>query len=99
MTIQQFIEKAVEGGWKPSNPHLAKVDAAWIAAHYSMGNAEMFLDPEAWKAVGKVEGWETSGWKRTAMAELFEFAWLYNMHRMLDVLAEGRSVKQYLETL
>lgn len=44
MTIKDFISRAIKGGWKH---HLKSVYPA-----------EILLDPLAWKAVGKVGGWE-----------------------------------------
>ena len=44
MEIKDFIEKAELGGW----------DGKKIASDTYF----VFLDPKAWEAVGKVEGWE-----------------------------------------
>jgi hypothetical protein len=83
MTIQSFIEKAIEGGWRPKGT-LYKED--FMDAH--------ILDPEMWKAVGKVEGWSKGlkGYSR-------EVPWRRNMHRMVDALAEGKSIEEFLATL
>lgn len=60
-----------------------------------------FLDPEAWKAVGKVEGWPgidqpyqngDGKWREIPW-------WQFNMHRLIDALAEGKTIEQYIETL
>ena len=55
MTIKDFIEKAIEGGWKkkyymPSHPDIFETDCLDY-------KHEILLDPKAWGAVGKVEGW------------------------------------------
>ena len=70
MNIKEFIEKAIEGGWntsprfrdlktKMSDVRLttAREMVAWqeIAQDYMQTFA--LLDPLAWRAVGKVEGW------------------------------------------
>lgn len=58
MTIKQFVEKAVEGGYFPPYAH-----EDWVfGKEGSIGQnrrelAGVLLDPAAWKAVGKVE-WE-----------------------------------------
>jgi len=52
---------------------------------------EILLDPEAWKAVGKVEGWPEALERQEA--------WKTYMHRMIDALAEGGTISSYLETL
>ncbi len=66
MTIKEFVEKSIEGGWKTNwyikplernsrytgvfgnNDELLTLDEEFASA---------FLDPKAWEAVGKVEGW------------------------------------------
>lgn len=88
----------------------------------------IFIDPEAWCAVGKVEGWkeveikyETVGgvegnslykddtriagnkpWGGGNIRDSFvvkEKAWQHKMHRMIDALAEGKSISEFLESL
>jgi hypothetical protein len=62
MTIQQFIEKAIEGGWRCEG--VEGLDGQ-IAAGYKFSASDwgippievILLDPLAWHAVGKVEGW------------------------------------------
>lgn len=122
MTIKQFIEKAIEGGWIPrdcdvmiKNPIAARVEGdrielqaqgsdGWTGLKSSVllnGFAEehshrILLDPLAWKAVGKVEGWRIKGeWETNFGVD----GWLENMHRMIDALAEGKSIEDYLKTL
>lgn len=104
--IQRFIEKAIEGGWK-FDEHEDTV-------------AAMLLDPEAWKAVGKVAGWngkpcncggkivDSSGLGKShfpyqcqdcssyLLAMEWEGTWRYRMHGMIDALADGRSIEEYL---
>lgn len=54
MTIQQFIEKALEGGYEPAKIKLPpgyKWTAEMVFQNY-YGQPTFLLDPEAWKAVG-----------------------------------------------
>lgn len=51
MTIQQFIEKAVEGGWADK----ARLD--WFLKLPEYAQCQIWLDPKAWQAVGKMKGW------------------------------------------
>jgi hypothetical protein len=107
MKIQEFIEKAVAGGWN-------KYAAEW---HDALGHgnvqclAHILLDPLAWQAVGKVEGWseayEYSGTDPSDGPDVNGETpvyvnsdhWKARMHAMIDALAEGKTVEQYLETL
>ena len=70
MTISDFIEKAIEGGWLPDfgrNIEYAGHNSDWSVWNFTDGNNKgssttennklALLDPKAWKAVGNVEGW------------------------------------------
>jgi len=53
----------------------------------------IFLDPLAWQAVSSVEKWG----EKPDPGRIY-YAWLHNMHRMIDTLAEGKSIEEFLET-
>lgn len=54
MSIQKFIEKAIEGGY---DAPYSWEEQSWQGDH---GKLKAILDPLAWQAVGKVEGWDKS---------------------------------------
>lgn len=85
MKIQTFIEKAIAGGWKGD---------AFPIWHVNNPHS-MLLDPLAWQAVGKVEGWGAE----IPSYMLGKPVWHTNMSRMIDALASGKTIEQYLETL
>lgn len=72
MTIEEIIQKAIEGGWNPTEEKdytiNTKPDGVWTAHFYDKDYPEegtnqyeiqyMVLDPKFWEAVGKVEGWK-----------------------------------------
>lgn len=118
MNIKDFIEKAIEGGYDryalskgfelksyatvlmPNNFFIQLHDGSDIHI------AAFLLDPLAWEAVGKVEGWDVeskqfeepkdiSGDTRTYLIS----GWLYKWHAMLDALAEGKTIEEFLKTL
>lgn len=105
MTIKQFIEKAIEGGY------LFKIGGRKIlpnASHLSAIPFEIIaLDPLAWQAVGKVEKWEMEAtvvrWLRQSSGELEKnvigYQWENKWHDMIDALAEGKSLEDYIKTL
>lgn len=87
MKIKQFIEKAVEEGygWK-------KWDVGgWGNLEKSPHLEAVLLDPKAWEAVGKVEGWHDK--------ELWHWSWQNQMHAMIDALAEGKTLEEFIKTL
>lgn len=118
MTIQQFIEKAIEGGWRESL-EIDRIDFEPKEVH---GNADfngdqivelyhadmlwttrtssILLDPDAWKAVGKVEGWNVPVFYLGEYAHSKSLQnWLGAMLGMVLALADGKTIEQYLETL
>lgn len=116
MTTEQFIEKAIEGGWKESffprfdNPITKATPGVWLDPH--LPTIEWFplsailLDPEAWKAVGKVERWRDDEHEsnhsfrdRPGSLTRLLYGWEYRWHEMLHDLEEGKSIESYLETL
>lgn len=97
--IQDFLMKAVQGGWKPK-------DNLVVDKHNENTFAQLVLDPAAWQAVGKVEGWEPIGYADTEYT-FFDTTnriknveeWYVKMHRMIDALAEGKTIEQFLQDL
>jgi hypothetical protein len=100
MTIQQFIEKAIKGGWKPkwlSEDILEQSQGEFIFPYYF--NSRTLLDPKAWQAVVRVDqkkkieaGYEVSEQFIKDVAQA-------RMHRMIDALCEGKSLEEYIATL
>lgn len=111
MTPKQFIEKALEGGWKASEQGEGKtIEHVFFPAWFE----KVLLDPLAWAAVGKVEGWghEMKGngipigtYPEAMVHVLFHKTnklipvWQFHMHQMITALCEGKSIEQFLETL
>lgn len=108
MTIQQFIEKAIEGGYDGEKVRMFGA-AEWRYL--------VLLEPAAWEAVGRVAGWpmlhldhEGNGGECWCKPEITheEDADIVvhqdhtpegHMHSMVDALCEGKTIEQYLETL
>lgn len=95
MTIKTFIEKAIEGGWGK--------DVVGVFGETVLSNAgknfkaDVFLDPLAWQAVGKVEGWKVVGPGKKDTDHMPEA--FYFQESMIEALWEGKTIEQYLETL
>jgi hypothetical protein len=71
--------------------------------HDGIPLAAIFLDPEAWKAVGRVCGWEESVWGTLDIKKGGEDNgkrnWELERHRMIDALDRGATIEQYLATI
>lgn len=98
MTTKEFIEKAIEGGYEwtdkplpyPLELKLKVFRASFKGAAQERITLRAMLSAEAWKAVGKVEGWED-----TDDVQLWKSA----MVSMVLHLADGGTIESYLETL
>lgn len=105
MTINQFITKAIEGGWKESlggyvplvkdTGELTEDSVEAVVKFIEREDLfhEMVLQPSAWQAVGKTEGWKSS--HNIAI----QTEWSKKMHGLVDALIFGKTIEQFLETL
>lgn len=100
MTIKQFIEKAIDGGWNPPKRgreiENLMIDGNEYLLHSNLSN--MFLDPLAWQAVGVTEGWYLNSdhhYQDPQERKCVHCA----MHAMIDFLSHGKTIEQFLETL
>ena len=57
MTIFEFIQRALEGGWRGEFAYSLDAEATKWAVNPDYPAERILLDPEAWKAVGKSMGW------------------------------------------
>lgn len=99
MNQKTYIEKAIEGGWNYGRTGHDRITIANGEAYFGLHGtvfylknvSEILLDPRSWQAVGKVEGWERKhqGYWEPKI----------EMHRMIDALAEGKTIEEFLETL
>ena len=77
---EKFIEDAIQGGWKPQckTPiEPAGHNSDWSVWNFTEGNNEgssitfdhrvAYLDPSAWRAVGKTRGWEPPDVKKSEL--------------------------------
>lgn len=91
---QQFIEDAINGGYTSGNMINNNIS-------YEDNFKRCALDPKAWQAVGKVRGWpDVSEIEavRTGVIPVSKMSirWLWNMHRFIDHLADGKTIEEAL---
>lgn len=109
MEIKEFVEKATKGGWlyQGDKPFFDEVYGHWYVSDadggYVCPSIEVFfLDPKFWQAVGKVKGWD---YEVDYKDEEFTHYkpnkgdWKWQMHQMIDALAEGKTVEEFIKTL
>lgn len=107
---KQFIEKAIEGGWK----------CPFSISHYDISNISMMLlDPKSWEAVwntnkGKCWACNGKGYRfdmfdktkkvdcgncKTIGTDEYEKPWGRQMLGLTQALIDGRSIEDYLKEL
>jgi len=91
MTIEQAIKKAIEGGYC-----YAISGEAYKNTLAEKGEKEIvFLDPKFWQCLGKAMGW-TKGYETKEMrGESYYLKWLFEWHKFIDYLAEGKSAEDF----
>ena len=94
MTIPEAIEKAVGEGYM--------APPTWDGYKFSIDGYErpldsIFLDTSFWLAFGKAMDWRelTAPCDRPVCDICHE--WLFQWHRFIDVLAQGRSAEEYFK--
>jgi hypothetical protein len=102
-SIQQFIEKALLGGWRPEEREIilrgfyehcfeyrprSSVTGHGTGVPIQLRYEVVFLDPAAWQAVAKVEHWYEG---------YYGPEWRHYMHKMIDALAEGHTLEEYVQ--
>lgn len=112
MTIKQFISKAIEGGWDDTDCAFSSVkpNIDWKVASWEY-DEKIFLDPKAWQAVGKVEGWYDIHCEHCPKIDYSEYGepgececfakdeWKVKMHQMIDALVDGKTLEEFIKTL
>ncbi len=99
--LDRFAKSAIEGGWmcepiklKPIfrkiQNEIAIIGFENTGAFADVPMALLLLDPKAWEAVGKVQGWE--GLEDAP-------AWAYKMHLFVDGLIKGSSKERALDMI
>ena len=98
MEIKQWIEKAIEGGWDKNigdvTIYCDKID--------NFNLEKILLDPKAWEAVGKVEEWTRTEYPTNPHIQMDSYEvkeYKEKMHQMIDALAEGKTVEEFIKTL
>jgi len=108
MKTKEFIEKAIEGGWKKEINTVDGLRPEQFTIEY------VVMDPKAWEAVGRVEGWDDDIEDNIVYCrgdhqiskpkdcfDCYEELTVYKdyMHQMIDHLVSGGTIESYLETL
>ena len=93
---KDFIEKAIEGGWE----NTLSGDMRFMERSENVG---IFLDPKAWQAVGKVEGWDGcpphTHTDDCGFGKCDHKSGHRQMHHFIDHLIAGKTIKEALQAL
>lgn len=102
MTIEQTIQKAIEGGYDNDAGHyLISANKYWVVwkdknmADYTIATQVYWLDPFFWQSLGKAMGWETQFDEDKG----FNHQWLHEWHRFIGHLAGGEDAESFFKKL
>ena len=118
MNIKKFISLAIQGGWnvksflkmdeeiykKYKNDDVLAITISKAQALF----AEILLDPEAWKAVGKtIKKWQDKDEQNARLTrqagggEMItgQYMWNKMMHRFIDALCEGKTIEEAIKEI
>lgn len=99
MTIQEFIESAVEGGYPDPKPFMSTFIGIPPELMLMALNI-MVLDPRAWKAVGKAKGWNEGNNQPEIHHDAYaEYFWQSAMYAMIHAIINGSTLEEYIATL
>ena len=100
--IEQAIKEAVDHGYQPNverYPEMEGISPLQIAVAMQ---ADVFIDPAFWKALGKKRGWTTDDdfkyWQKS-VAEWEDKYWKKFWHRFIDHLAEDKDAESFFKAL
>jgi hypothetical protein len=90
MTIQEALTKAREGGYQHDCKHRdpgLRAGVLGLHAFRTMQVDECFLDPNFWRALGRMLGWQ------------HERLWRGQWQRFIDHLAQGNTPESFFAHL
>lgn len=110
MTIEQAIEKAIEGGFNDDaifTEPLVLHRRFGVETAAKMTRAYIFSLPLFWQSLGKAMGWSESPQAHRGLYhkdaygyhQWTEPQYIAEMHRFIDHLAEGKDAESFFETL
>lgn len=100
MTIEQAIQKAIEGGYVIGEGKRYDEFRHKLGQHIHTFPREIgFLDPLFWQSLGKAMGWKDVGETYGLPVSMASIGWLYHWHRFIDHLAEGEDAESFFEKL
>lgn len=103
---EQIIKKMIEGGYREgiTSWKYCTVDSEGFYAtadpNTRIKKEFIFLDPEAWRALGKAMGWVDGDFVDYGDGHsLWSDAWQHQWHVFIDHLAEGGTIESYCKEL
>lgn len=106
MSIERTIKDAVAKGWgqnKPPYEHkFITANRYWIVmldangTEYTLSTATAIIDPEFWRVLGEVFGWDKPrNGERAGLSRI----WMMKWHELIDHLASGKDIEQFFTEL
>jgi len=115
MKIEDAITKAIEGGYKQSDPLLSHADKKIREGALLINKHIIILDPSFWQCLGKAMGW--SEWKYCLTdkptkdmmygecedmedkTHKHQEGWIFYWHSLIDHLASGKDIESFFNSM
>jgi hypothetical protein len=106
MTIEQAIEKAVEGGWPLFEGEEVDIHTGgtWPMIYGKANGVDKLWPlndalqmPSFWRSLGKSLFWDNGGEDEDGAITIVQ--WRYEWHRFIDHLADGGPAETYFASL
>lgn len=108
MTIQQAIEKAIEGGYRGGMIGECPDGSFWGAEEFMRSGAninDFFLDPLFWQSFGRAMWWHDEPcqacdpYEGTHCSRSYATNWQREWHHFIDHLIEGKDAESFFKEL
>jgi hypothetical protein len=99
--IEQALTQAIAAGYEPKLERFAEIEGATALQIAMAMQADVFLDPDFWRALGRARRWPADDAidPKMSMGEWQKQRWLGRWHAFVDHLAAGKDAESWFGTL
>ena len=98
---EQAITQAIDAGYEPKLERFAEIEGATSVQIAMAMQADVFLDPDFWRALGRARRWPSDDAidPKMTMGEWQKQRWLGRWHAFVDHLAAGNDTESWFGAL
>ena len=98
---EQAFAQAIEAGYEPKLERFAEIEGASALQIAVAMSADVLLDPDFWRALGRARRWPADDAidPKMTMGEWQKQRWLGRWHAFIDHLAAGKDAESFFRAL